>query len=88
MLRPAAEVVGQRLDDVFVVVHLGTSRILELNHTAGRFWELLQDESDSAAIERRLLAEFDVDEPQLRREIDRLVPALVAEELVDVVDQD
>jgi hypothetical protein len=86
-LRPAPEVVGQRLEDVFVVVHLGTSRILELNRTAARFWELLQQESDSARIERRMLAEFDVNEPQLRDEIDRLIPVLLAEKLVSVVDQ-
>jgi hypothetical protein len=81
------DVVGQRLEDVHVVVHLGTSRILELNHTAGRFWELLEEESDPIAIGRRLQAEFDVDDVQLSDEVERLVSALAAEKLVSVVDR-
>ncbi len=77
--------VGQRLDDVLVVVHLETNRIHELNRTGARFWELLQDEPDIEQIEERLVEEFDVSRAELRAEIDRLIAELEAERLVTVL---
>ncbi|MGI8429752.1 MAG: PqqD family protein [Solirubrobacteraceae bacterium] len=84
-LAPSGEVVGQRLDDVLVVVHLETNRIHELNRTGARFWELLQDEPDVEQVERQMLAEFDVSEADLRAELDKLIGELVAERLVTVL---
>ena len=85
--RPAADVVGQRLDDVVVVVQLETSRIHEFSRTGGRFWELLQDESDLDRIEQLLLAEFDVSQDRLHDEIQRLVTTLAEEQLITVVER-
>jgi hypothetical protein len=84
-VEPSSEVVGQRLEDAVVVVHLQTNRIHELNRTSARFWDLLQDESDVEKIERQMLEEFDVSKEELQAEIDELIGQLEAERLVTVV---
>lgn len=87
-LEPSANVVGQQLGDELVLVNLQTSRIFELNRTSGRFWELLQSESDRSEIEKQLRGEFDVSEAILATEIDELVERLEAEDLVRVLERD
>ncbi len=87
-LEPSGDVVGQRLGEEIVLVNLQTNRIFELNSTGGRFWELLQSKSDRAEIEEQLRSEFLVPEPDLRAEVDRLIEALAAEDLVRVLERD
>jgi hypothetical protein len=81
-LSVAPDVVARRLADEVVLVHLQTNRIYTLNATAARFWELLQDGLDLAAITRRLGREFDVEQSRLEAEITELVGRLSAERLV------
>jgi hypothetical protein len=83
-VKPADEVIGQRLGDDFVVVHLRTNQIFILNRTAARFWELLESGTAIASIREILLQEFDVDKDELKRELDDFVAALSSEELVSV----
>lgn len=83
-LEPSADVVGQRLGDEVVLVNLKTNRILELNQTGGRFWELLQSESDRSRIEEQLLGEFDVSREALVAEVDGLISRLADEHLVTI----
>jgi hypothetical protein len=85
-VEPSGEVVGQKLGDQIVLVHLETSRIFELNRTGSRFWELLQADGERDTIEQALCAEFDVSEEQLSDEIDALIARLEAEKLVRVVE--
>jgi hypothetical protein len=85
--RPAREAVGQRLDDVTVVVQLETSRIHEFNRTGGRFWELLQEEEDLGAVEQALLEEFEVSREQLHGEIQDLAARLAEERLITVLER-
>jgi hypothetical protein len=80
--------VGQRLDEVFVLVHLQTNRIHELNRTGARFWELLQQDDDRVHIEQQLLSDFDVSEPELSESLDKLIAELEAEHLVIVLDRE
>ena len=87
-IEPSDDVVGQQLEDQIVLVHLQTNRIFELNHTGGRFWELLQAESDRERIEEQLLSEFEVSEDELKAEVDALIPQLVQEDLVKVHERD
>jgi Coenzyme PQQ synthesis protein D (PqqD) len=87
-LEPNGEVVGQKLGDEVVLVNLTTNRIFELNHTAGRFWNLLQEENDRGRIEEQLLAEFDVPENELKDEVNTLISRLAAEDLVRVLERD
>jgi hypothetical protein len=87
-LEPNSEVVGQQLGDEVVLVNLKTNRIFELNRTAGRFWNLLQEESERGRIEEQMLTEFDVAEKDLRDEVDSLISRLAAEDLVRVLERD
>jgi hypothetical protein len=75
-------VVGQRVSDLMVLVHMETNRIYELNRTASRFWELLSEGNDVAGIQQRLLQEFDVTDAQLAGEINELLAAFHTEYLI------
>jgi coenzyme PQQ synthesis protein D (PqqD) len=83
ILRQSPDVVSSRLGDAGVLVNLRTNRILELNATGIRIWELIGSGQDLSGITSRLLEEFDVTPDQLQRELSRLVADLVREGLVD-----
>jgi hypothetical protein len=87
-LEPTDDVVGQRLGDGTVLVHLKTNRIFELSRTGGRFWDLLQSETDRGRIEKQLLSEFDVPEEDLTAEMDSLISSLADEDLVRILERD
>jgi Coenzyme PQQ synthesis protein D (PqqD) len=87
-LEPTDNVVGQRLGEGTVLVHLKTNRIFELSRTGGRFWELLQSESDRGRIEVQLRSEFDVSDQQLADEVDGLISSLADEDLVRILERD
>jgi Coenzyme PQQ synthesis protein D (PqqD) len=59
-----------------------------LSKTAGRFWELLQSESDRRQIEEKLLSEFDVSEQELAAEVDGLISSLADEDMVRILERD
>jgi hypothetical protein len=69
-LRPHPDVVSRQVGEELVLVHLKTNRIYSLNRTGTRLWELLGSGCGREALERQLLDEFDVDEAQLREEIE------------------
>jgi len=83
-MRTSPDVVARRLDDEVVLVHLGTNQIFSLNATGARYWELLEQGLDHAAIVRRMLDEFIVDETRLEQEIAAITADLVREGLVTV----
>jgi Coenzyme PQQ synthesis protein D (PqqD) len=87
-LEPTQDVVGQRLGDEVVLVSLQSNRIFELNRTGGRFWEILQSESDRGRIEEQLLEEFEISEDELSAEVDQLIESLADEELVRILEHD
>jgi Coenzyme PQQ synthesis protein D (PqqD) len=87
-LEPTQDVVGQRLGDEVVLVSLQSNRIFELNRTGGRFWEILQSESDRGRIEEQLLEEFEVSRDELSAEVDQLIESLADEELVRILEHD
>jgi ABC-type protease/lipase transport system fused ATPase/permease subunit len=79
---PDPDVVAQRLGEEIVLVHMNTDRIFVLNRTGARLWELLGQQLDRVAIQRRLLSEFDVDEAQLVDEVDELLRVLTEEQMI------
>ena len=81
-VKPNPNVIFRRLDDEVVLFHVGSDRFYELNGTAARFWELLNEESDPEEVRRRMLAEFDVDADQFAREADALITTFREENLV------
>jgi hypothetical protein len=86
--RPQPDIVSRRLDDQTVLVNLRTNRIFELNRTGARLWELLGEGSSESQIVERLLAEFEVPQEQLEREVRALLDSLLDEGLISSDHQD
>jgi len=80
--RASPDTVAQRLGDEMVLIHLKTDRILVLNRTGARFWELLCVHQELNEIQRRMLQEFDITESQLADEVASLLTALNEEQLI------
>ena len=81
--QPSRDVVANRICDTTVIIHMKTNRILELNRTGSRLWELLCEGHDRTEIQRRMLQEFNVPEAQLASEVERLLAALRTELLIE-----
>jgi hypothetical protein len=79
--RRSDDVVFRRLGERMVLIQLATNQIYELNHTAARLWELL-DDTEISKLEEALLAEFAVDLASLRREIRATIGELHRQRLV------
>jgi Coenzyme PQQ synthesis protein D (PqqD) len=84
VFRQNPDVVSSRLGDAGVLVNLRTNRILELNATGIRIWELIGDGRALSDIGSQLQREFDVSSDELQRELTRLMDDLSREGLVDV----
>ncbi len=84
VFRQNSDVVSSRLGDAGVLVNLLTNRILELNATGIRIWELIGDGRALSDIRSQLQREFDVSNDELQRELTRLMDDLSREGLVDV----
>ena len=82
--RPSPNVIFRRLGDEIVLFHLGSDRFYELNGTAARFWELLNEGHDTAEIREQLLVEFAVDPGRLEGEAEALLDSLRQEDLISV----
>ena len=65
-----------------MLVNLGTNRIFELNRTGARFWELLGDGSSESQLVAGLVAEFEVPQEELEREVRELIDQLLDEGLI------
>lgn len=85
VLRHHPDVVSSRLGEAGVLVNLRTDRILELNATGIRIWELIGEGLSLGAIAAQLRLEFEVTPAEVEQEIARLVDELAREGLVDVV---
>ena len=75
-LELAPDVVAERVGDGYVLVHLETNRIYELEGTGARFYELLRAGADLAEIERTLVAEYDAPPARIGADLDRLIAEL------------
>ncbi len=81
-LQPHPDVVASRVGDELVLVHLGSDRILSLNRTAARVWDLVCAGGDPREIRERILAEFDVTPADLERDVTGLLEVLRSHDLV------
>ena len=80
--RPSPDAVAQRVGDEIVLVHLKTDRIFSLNRTGARIWELLSKNYSPFEIQERLLQDFEVDERQLKKELENLISSLCEQDLL------
>jgi hypothetical protein len=80
--KPHPDVVFRRLENRMVLVHMGTNQMFELNRTGARIWELLGEGVGGKQLLVTLADEFDVDEDQLRNEVDTILGELATKRLV------
>ena len=76
------DVVFRRLNEGGVLVDLSTNQIFELNDTAARVWELLNEPSEQESVANRLSGEFDVDPDTAADHVARLLRELESEGLL------
>jgi Coenzyme PQQ synthesis protein D (PqqD) len=81
-MRTNSNVIYRRLGNDIVLYNLQTDRFYELNGTAARFWELLNEGSNPGQIREQLLTEFAVDAAQLDGEAAALIDSLRREDLI------
>ena len=86
-VRIPENVVVRDLAGEAVLLHLGTGIYFGLDAVGARIWQLLAEQQSAEAVVPRLLQEFEVDEPRLRRDIETLVAQLLAEGLLVAVDE-
>lgn len=67
-----------------VLVNLATDRILELNDTAGKLYEMANDGLSKDEMERRLADEYSVESESLRTEVEGLLQSLTEEQVLSV----
>ena len=70
-----------------VLLHLKTKMYYSLNETGLRIWQLLNDGLTLNEISERLQQEFDVTPEKARESVMNLINELIAEKLVEVVDE-
>ena len=74
------------MGDEAILVHLKTDQMYQLNRTAARVWDLLQDGFDLGSIREALRSEFEVDNVELSKEIDDFCALLTSESLLTADD--
>lgn len=80
----APGVVYREVGGEAVLLDLESQRYFSLDAVGTRMWALLAEHGSTAAVVDRLLAEYEVDEATLGRDVDELVDRLAAEGLVTV----
>lgn len=80
------DVVFRDLAGEAVLLHLGTSTYFGLNAVGTRIWHLLEQYQSTDTIVPPLLKEFDIDEHQLRLDLDALVTQLLEKSLLIAAD--
>ena len=70
-----------------VLLHLGTSSYFGLDSVGARIWHLLSEHQSTTAVVPLLLQEFDVDEQQLRQDLEALVAQLLTQGLLIAADK-
>ncbi len=83
-IRPAAHALVRMVQGEAVVLDLHSERYLGFNEVGTRIWELATAADRVDEILPTLLAEFEVDEADLRRDVEAFVGSLVAAGLVVV----
>jgi hypothetical protein len=81
-IRIAEDVIFRVLDDEAVILNLATGTYFGLNSVGTRLWQLLAEHGSVEQVVAAFLAEYEVEESQLRQELGDLIQQLVQEGLV------
>lgn len=76
------------LDDESVLLNLETERYFGLDDTGTRMWQLLTSLPNIDAVFQQLLAEYEVDPDELRKDLEELLSRLVSNGLLHVAPTD
>jgi hypothetical protein len=74
----------RRLETEGVVLNLTDENYYGLDETSVRMWELLSESGDPNAVVTAMLAEYDVDEETLRRDLAKILDDMVRAKLITV----
>lgn len=81
-LQIADDVVFRVIGNQAVIQNISTRVCFNLDQIGTRMWELIADYRSREDVIAALLNEYDVEEKQLRRDVDRLIQQLIAKGLV------
>jgi len=81
-LHVADDVVFRDLAGEAVLLNLATGMYFGLNEVGTRIWHLIADHGSTDEIIESILAEYEVDEAQLRKDVDALIQQLLDKGLV------
>jgi uncharacterized membrane protein YheB (UPF0754 family) len=82
LIRMADEVIFRVLGDEAVILNLATSRYFGLNSVGTRLWQLIAEHGSEEKVIQAFLAEYEVEEKQLRQDLDDLIQQLRQKGLV------
>ncbi len=72
-VRPNPDIIFQNLEKETVLLHLKTEEYYTLGETSSQMWHLLMEYGEVEPVIARMLAEYNVDEATLRRDLDELI---------------
>lgn len=81
--RIANDALSASLSDGAVLLNLYTKRYFSLNDTAARIWALLERHASEDEIVDTLVREYDVETPDSKQAVRRLLDDLLAEGLIE-----
>jgi len=81
-LEVAPDVVFREVGGEAVILDLATERYYGLDATGTRVWRLIAEDGSVAGVRRSMLEEFEVEEEELDRDLERLLGELIAEGLL------
>jgi hypothetical protein len=81
-LRISKDVLFRVLDDEAVILHLASGVYFGLDSVGTRMWQLLSEHGSKDKVIEALLDEYEVEEGQLRRDLDELIRQLIDKGLV------
>ena len=85
-LKILPEVHSQEVGGETVLLDLQSESYFGLDEVGTRVWQLLQDSRDMEFIFKTILNEYDVEEEQLRKDLEDLVEKLVDAGLISIED--
>jgi hypothetical protein len=83
-IRISDDVVFRDLAGEAVILNLATGTYFGLNEVGTRMWHLMAEHGSTKTVVETLLAEYDVEKVQLRRDLDELIRQLADRGLVTI----
>lgn len=77
------DVIFETVDGQVVLLSLGGGNYYKLNGSGSRIWALIQELGDLRQVEETMIAEYDADAEQIRRDVATLVDDLKAHGLLE-----